>query len=411
MNSLTQRTIQRPTTSVVGVSLALTGLLLAACGGPTGPGLLTEREGRATRPAAVAIPGADPDLRHNGRRAQEQQAGPPSVDMLASLFDYDLPPGWLALEPVSSRFSTRFINLQPAGDARAECYLSVLASDGGGLGANVNRWRSQMGLEPLGTEALAKLPRRNLLSGEGVYLDLRGSFAGMGQGAGQEDWGLLGLIVPIPGQTLFAKMTGPADLIEAETDAFEAFCESLRPSATGMKMARDEGDHEGHDHGEGEGHDHEASTQDQSPAQTETAAAGGLAWQPLEGWVDQGQRTMRLVSYQLGSTTECYLALARGDQLTNFNRWRGQVGLESMSQADLDQLETVTVLGEACPLLEITGDYRSMGGETKTKHTLLGVMRPMAGDSLFVKMIGPADEVAAARDEFLQFCASIRQAN
>lgn len=365
-------------------ALTLLGLLvgLSACGGPTGPGLLVEREGRATRPAAAVIPDAGPELRHTGRRP-EPKTNATSPDLLANLFDYDLPPGWQQLAPSSFRF----INLRPAGDTRMECYLSVLASDGGGVAANVNRWREQMGLERLDAEAVDVLPRRDLLSGEGIYLDLRGSFAGMGEGDGLEDWGLLGLIVPIPGQTLFVKMTGPADLIEAETQAFADLCASLRPSAKGVAAAMGV----------------------QGP--TQTSEAGGLAWDPAPGWSYQGPKTMRMVSYQVGSGTECYLALARGEQLQNFNRWRTQVGLEPMDQAAVDALETVKVLGEACAMLEITGDYRGMGGPVNAGYTLLGVMRPLAGDALFVKMIGPAEEVAAARDEFLEFCASIRQAD
>ncbi len=156
------------------------GMLLAstlACGQPSGPGELVRNGIPASRPAAPTIPGATPEQRHFGRSsapgpASEQASG--GAPDLASLLDYDLPPGWEEVPPTQMRL----INLRPAGDPDAECYLALLPSSGGGVAANVNRWRGQLGLEPLDEEGLNALPHLSLLGAQGVLVDFEGAYAG-----------------------------------------------------------------------------------------------------------------------------------------------------------------------------------------------------------------------------------------
>lgn len=368
----------------------VTLVLAAGCGQPSGDGKLTEREVRAVRPAAPAIPDADPALRFRGESARPHAEEPAAGYELADLFLYDLPEGWERLESNQMRI----VNVRPAGDPRAECYLMTLPAMGGGIADNVNRWRAQMGLPEISAEEVEDLPRRGLLREgiEGVYVDLEGTFTGMG-GPEREDWRMLGLIVPIRElhQTLFLKLTGPADVVAGEVDAFEEFCDSLRANPQTVR-----------------GMDPEHPPPP-PPAPAEGGAPHDLAWTAPEGWTDQGPRTMRVVSYQVAPGTECYLALARGDALANYNRWRGQVGAPPLDADGLAALDTVEVLGEPCPLLEVTGDFRGMGGGEEPDTGLLGTMRALGDEALFVKMVGPADEVAAARGEFLAFCRSIEQ--
>ena len=375
---------------------AIIGALLlfgvAACGEPSGPGEIIRREETVVQPGASVQVGAGPEMRHYGTGSAQgggamtapgsaPQAGA-GASGLAALVDYDLPEGWEVLE--GSQF--RLINLRPAGDPDAEFYISVLPNSGGGVVDNVNRWRDQVGLGPIDESAVAALPRRRLLGVEGVLVDVEGTFTGMGTEA-KPGWRLIGLVVPIQGQTLFVKMTGPASLLAQERGGFDTFCDSVRPSAYAAKLQAQE----------------EAQLQGGAPG----SGGGGLAWSAPAGWVDQGPRTMRLVSYQLPGGTECYLALARGDRLSNYNRWAGQIGAEPMTAADLEGLKTIEVLGEGCPLLELTGEFLGMVGGPQAATTLLATMRPLDGDSLFIKMVGPAAEVAAARVDFEAFCASI----
>jgi hypothetical protein len=97
------------------------------------------------------------------------------------------------------------------------------------LSANINRWRTQMGLGALSDEEIGKLPRKPLMGSESYFVSADGAFQGMGDAASaKKDYRLLGLIQAAPELTIFIKMTGPKALVEANQAAFDAFCASVQ---------------------------------------------------------------------------------------------------------------------------------------------------------------------------------------
>ena len=106
-----------------------------------------------------------------------------------------------------------------------ECYVAVLGG-GGGLEANVNRWRGQLGLGPLSAEEIDALPRVPVLGSEAPLVEARGEYTDMA-GESHEDHALLGTIVARGGSMLFVKMVGPRAEVEAERGRFLAFVQSL----------------------------------------------------------------------------------------------------------------------------------------------------------------------------------------
>ncbi|MEZ5324410.1 MAG: hypothetical protein R3F19_05045 [Verrucomicrobiales bacterium] len=143
-------------------------------------------------------------------------------------FRWTAPDGWG--EKDSSRM--RLINLSFGPNGEGECYLTALPGEAGGIPPNVNRWRSQMGLEALTDEQIDALPEKPLLKAPAKFVDLKGDFGGMSfPGAPpaekKSDYRLLGLIQQQSPFTFFVKMTGPADLVAANEQAFYTFCESI----------------------------------------------------------------------------------------------------------------------------------------------------------------------------------------
>lgn len=114
-------------------------------------------------------------------------------------------------------------------NGEGECYLSRLPGAGGGLAANVNRWRGQMGQEPMTEEAIQALPRKPLFGLEGTFVDVSGDFSGMGAGEAKKNHRLLGIILTSEAGAVFVKMTGPAELVAAHEANFDLFCQSLQP--------------------------------------------------------------------------------------------------------------------------------------------------------------------------------------
>ena len=114
----------------------------------------------------------------------------------------------------------RVVGFRVGGDPGAECTLAVFAGDAGGLLANVNRWRSQMGLEPIDEAALAALPKRPLLGGDGDARRTRGALRrhGRPKDVGEREV-RRGSFASCPPRRVFVKLVGPAAIVDAEAGA------------------------------------------------------------------------------------------------------------------------------------------------------------------------------------------------
>lgn len=134
---------------------------------------------------------------------------------------YQLPAGWIE-KPVSQ---FRNLNFAFGDNEEGECYVSRV---GGGLEANLNRWRGQMGLEAVSAEVIQALPKRLLFGMESTYIELDGTFKGMGSSEGKKDYRMMGLVLAMPDVSFFIKMIGPKNLLIENERNFAQFCESLK---------------------------------------------------------------------------------------------------------------------------------------------------------------------------------------
>jgi hypothetical protein len=134
------------------------------------------------------------------------------------------PDGWTEKPPGQMRL----IDMRFGPDEAGECYVSAMPGPAGGLAANLNRWRTQMGQSPLSEDEIEKLPRQPFLGAEAYSITIDGDFKGVGAETAKTGYRLIGLIHPASEVTLFVKMTGPKDLVEKNTAAFEAFCGSVK---------------------------------------------------------------------------------------------------------------------------------------------------------------------------------------
>ena len=93
---------------------------------------------------------------------------------------------------------------------------------GGNLADNVNRWRGQVGLNPVSEEQIRQDLRSIDVDGStGQYVDLTGPESAGGLR-------ILAVRVPHGDTTWFFKMTGPADVVGRHKAAFEAFLGTVR---------------------------------------------------------------------------------------------------------------------------------------------------------------------------------------
>ncbi len=368
----------------------------------------------ATLPSKRAVPGAGSADRFGGgmgpatnRPAGSQPAGSGAASGTPEL-KWDTPPGWIAKAPTDMRIA----NFQVGADPEAECYLTVLQGSGGGLLSNVNRWRGQMGLPPVSETDVANMPRRKLLGAPAAYIDIQGQFTGMGAAA-QADYRMVGAILSLPQGAVFVKMVGSVASLEGQEEGFAYFCDSMRLEDPSGGEVHGPGD--GHNHG---GEDLQAGMGSAEPDLSQTdfggmpATSGSLRFEAPEGWVREDPKPMREVSYRMGTDSECYVAILGGNGggvEANFNRWRGQLGLPAFSASELAALPRILVLGQKASMMEAHGDFTGMGGDTQSGSGLLGLVCPQGSQTIFIKMIGPSDELRAERERFVEFCQSMRR--
>ena len=124
----------------------------------------------------------------------------------------------------------RIATFSVGGNEDVDCYLTSLSGNAGGIEANVNRWRGQVGLPPATPEELAQMPRIEMLGRQATLVEAAGQFQGM-NGEAKPGWMLLGALLELDGEMLFAKMTGPEQAVRAEKDLFVSFCNTLEAVA------------------------------------------------------------------------------------------------------------------------------------------------------------------------------------
>jgi hypothetical protein len=127
---------------------------------------------------------------------------------------WDRPEGWTQKEG-PGRIATLTAG---TGDSAIEVAVTKFPGDVGGKLANVNRWRGQVGLPPVGEGDLAKeAPETDIGGVKGYIVDFKGEKR------------LLAVALPHAGNTYFMK-AGPAapDTVGKHKAAFTAFVESIR---------------------------------------------------------------------------------------------------------------------------------------------------------------------------------------
>src|SRR6185436_7389792 len=135
--------------------------------------------------------------------------------------NWDVPADWKE-QPPSQMLLAKFLLGGDAG-AKAEVTVSVFPGDTGGLLANVNRWRGQVGLTPVEQPELKTLASVDVIGGKATLVDVTGVCPRNGQKAR-----LIGAIVPREGNTWFYKMMGDEAVAEQQKAAFVKFIQTVR---------------------------------------------------------------------------------------------------------------------------------------------------------------------------------------
>jgi hypothetical protein len=269
--------------------------------------------------------------------------------------------------------------------------FSTLRSAPGGLLANINRWRGQLGQEPFADEASLKQGTRTVVSGFGdaVFVEVEGLIANADP---KKDGRLIGAIAESGANAWFFKLRGNEALAAAERENFIRWIESVKPSGPAKVPM----------HGTSPG-------EQSAPAPAASVAPAGdgsVTWQLPEGWALAKGSSARYATIAIsggdGSKGELAVTHFPGDvggDLANVNRWRSQIGLEPVDEAAL-----------ATSVAEITAGPKSikMVDATGPQTRCAAGWVAHGGETWFFKFTGPDALVGAEKAKFTAFLESVR---
>uniref|UniRef100_A0A7C4LMX2 Lipoprotein n=1 Tax=Schlesneria paludicola TaxID=360056 RepID=A0A7C4LMX2_9PLAN len=135
-----------------------------------------------------------------------------------------VPAAWEERAPANEFIQAEFRVNGEAGAARI-----TMSSTGGGIEANLERWRGQFTRGPDDPE-----PKQTTLAvgtQQAVVLELFGTFRdGFSGGSAQPKSAMLGAAIPTGPATFFVKMTGPRETVLSQREAFYELVKTARLS-------------------------------------------------------------------------------------------------------------------------------------------------------------------------------------
>ena len=358
-------------------ALALLGALLASCSRNEVQVYRVAKEAAQKQP--LAMPPGHPDT-----------SGAP-----APTLKYKLPPGWEEVAPGEMRAAS----FRVAGKAGKQADVSVIPLPGlaGGDLDNVNRWRGQVGLKGVTQEELVKLAQPVTIDRNPAQLYEQ---AGENAGSGEKSR-ILAAITRREGVAWFFKMTGDDELVAQQKPAFIEFLQSVAfPAASAQSELPPS-------------HPPIGGGSMSAPAAPAAAASQDKPnWQVPPGWQEVSGGGFLVAKFLISGSDNAQAAvnvsMSAGDgggPLANLNRWRGQLGLAPVAEADLaKEVQPFEVPGSKAMWAEISGADPKTGQKTG----LLAVIVPQAGQTWFYKLMGNEQVVQREREAFTKFVQTVK---
>lgn len=130
------------------------------------------------------------------------------------------------------------------------------------------------------------------------------------------------------------------------------------------------------------------------------------------GWDPAEKSQFRQLNYTFGTEGEVYLTVLSGGLFENVNRWLKQFDKPALTPEEIGDLEKMSIVGQDGVWVSADGDFMGgMGKEPKKDWALRGVVSEGPHGIVTMKMIGPAEEVAAEEENLRQYIASLRIIN
>ena len=307
---------------------------------------------------------------------------------------WQTPDGWTEVAPGEMRVAS--FKVPGPNGKQADVSVIPLPGIAGSDEANVNRWRSQVGLSPLPPDELKKSAEDVEAGGQPAQLY---DIAGQNPGSGDAER-IIGVIQHRDEVSWFYKMTGDAGVVEQQKPALVAFLKSLKFTAAPAPSALPAG--------------HPVIDDMNTPAAVSGPVSheGQPNWQVPTGWQEVAAGQFLVAKFMLtgegGANAAVNVSSSAGEGgglVSNINRWRGQLGLAPWSEAEASQSATmIDVAGGKASLVDLSGTDARTGQPTR----LVGVVVPQSGQTWFYKLMGDAKVVESQKAAFTQFVQGVK---
>jgi hypothetical protein len=351
----------------------LIAALLTGCGGSDVQVYNVAKDPAAQSPAK-ALPAAN---------ASAAAHGLPTLD-------WKVPQGW----DEAAAGEMRYASFKVKGDAGGVADVGVFPLPGmaGGDLENVNRWRGQVGQPAITEEQRAKEAIPVTIDGQlaQVY-----EMAGENPGSGEKTRILAGILRK-DGVAWFFKMTGPDALVASQKDPFVGWLSSIKFETTTVPELPPS--HPPID---------AAALAAQASAPATASSGAKPEWKVPAGWQETAGGQFLVAKFNIAgpdnSTAAVNVSMSTGDGgglVSNVNRWRRQLGLGELADAEIQKLVTAVDLSQGKgSVVDMTGTDAKTGQKTR----VIGGMVPRQGQTWFYKLMGPEQLVEREKASFLNF--------
>lgn len=254
--------------------------------------------------------------------------------------------------------------------------------------ANYNLWRESLQLEP--ADKVSSEPV-SVGSAQGKLYEIADS---------KSPERIVVAMIEKDGVSWFFKMKGADAVVTEQKPAFLQFLKSVSFEAAPQMAAMAD--------------PHAAVptiTADAAPAGATTSASGVTI---PAGWKEIPNPQMLLAKYviqgSVGASAAVNVSMLNGTGggvMMNVTRWRNQLGLAPMSEADFSkQAQTIDVGGAKGTVVDMTGTVGKSG-----EQRLVGIIVPQVSDTWFYKLMGDPKVVEQQKDTFIKFVQTAKFSN
>lgn len=309
--------------------------------------------------------------------------GPPTLN-------YKLPTGWQ--EAPRGQMRVAAFRVQGKDGKQADVGVIPLPGFMGHDLENVNRWRESVGLKAVTEADLAKLAEPVEVGGQpGKLYDQAGENPGSG-----EKTRLLVVVFQHEGVAWFVKMNGDDELVAQQKPAFVELLKSMSFPAAGVQGELPPS----HPPVGGSG-----LLSAQAPP-IDKGGQGRPTWQVPASWQEVTAGQFLVAKFQVNgpdnSKASINVSASPGDGgglLGNVNRWRGQLRLSPLAEAEINKLVTqVDTAGGKAMFIDMTGT-----DATGQQARLIGAIVPQTSQTWFYKLMGSEQMVGREKDAFSKF--------